>query len=156
MVSLGSVLVTAAQVTRTLGARCHSGASVGQKEKTLVVWFQRWCGGISSWVPLLKIGGLLSDELSTVDKSQFQENHLCSTWLCVPGGLCVLSFAVRQSAWCFGFARLRCFLAGASGSLRGSNIAPSRPRGADFSEFRGAFSQLFLSWKCGAASPSAA
>jgi len=35
------------------------------------------------------------------------------------------------------------FLAGASGSLRGSNIAASRPRGAGFSEFRGAFSQLF-------------
>ena len=43
------------------------------------------------------------------------------------------------------------FLAGASGFLRGSNIAQSRPRGAGFSEFRSAFSQLFgeLEVRCG-------
>ncbi|MCH8956658.1 hypothetical protein IIA28_15260 [candidate division KSB1 bacterium] len=46
------------------------------KEQRHVVWFQSWCGRVSSGVSLFKICGFLIDELSTADKSQFQENHL--------------------------------------------------------------------------------
>ena len=98
---------------------------------------------------LLKIGGLLSDELSTADKSQFQEIHLCSAWLFVPGGLCVLSFGVRQSVRCFGFARLRWFSGrGFRVFARVPTFAASRPRGSGFSEFRRCFLAAILeSWK---------
>ena len=78
----------------------------GKKKKHSSCGFKDGAAGFRHGFRLLKIGGLLIDELSTEDKSQFQENHLCSAWLCVRGGLCVSSFGIRQPARCFGFARL--------------------------------------------------
>ena len=94
-------------------------------EETLVAWFQRWCGRISSGVLLFKIYGFLNDDLSTADKSQFQENHA----VVAPQSRQSLRFGFRGQASssgrhgrsglpsCSGFLPQACW------PLRGSNSA---------------------------------